>query len=390
MTIALARRYPARNSRRVLCAALLIPVVLVAQNEPPFAARGFRQVMSIGEAPSTPDYAFARVGDLAVSPAGHIYVLDVRDAQVKIFDNAGKFVSKFGRKGGGQGDFMFPVSIGIEDSSVVVRDNGQVPRVLLFSLDGKHMLTRSVPAESSYTQTYVLHGGLKLIARRALTAGNSVANRSTPEHIVLVQKAGSRQSDTLAKVRSGTTQYPLGNGRTGSLPSGFGDGGAWAVSGDSLVALIDGYAGTVKWYVASAAGLELKRTARLGTTGAAVTPEDIAEREAEMSRGAVGLTGRGEHTSASEQIRMLNPPTQWSVASRAFFSVDGSLWVSGPPTRDKRTIVWTVFPPTGAPFLVNLPSGFTLRAVRGDDMFGVGVTKEGASVVVGLRLNPGG
>ncbi|HSJ63512.1 MAG TPA: hypothetical protein VK922_06335 [Gemmatimonadaceae bacterium] len=47
------------------------------------------------------------------------------------------------------------------------------------------------------------------------------------------------------------------------LTAGVGDGGAWALSGDSLLATADGYSGEVRWVKLDARSATVVRRARL-------------------------------------------------------------------------------------------------------------------------------
>lgn len=74
-------------------------------------------------------------------------------------------------------------------------------------------------------------------------------------------------------------------------------------------------------------------------------------------------------------------PTHWSVASRALFADNGSLWI-GPPSRAGKTVQWTVFPPANAnAFFVTLPSAFTLSSVRGARLCGHAKSEDETPIV---------
>ena len=163
----------------------------------------------------------------------------------------------------------------------------------------------------------------------------------------------------------------------GIAPTGFGAAGTWAVSGDSIVAVADGHAGTVRWYRADAPGrLVPVHTATLPSASRPVTAADLHEVEHRLRTGRDPLP---------RQVEFL-PPARWSVATRAFFEPDGSLWVRNAAS-DERGSVWTAFDGAGRVRLhFTLPPRFDLRAVRGTRLYGVGTTTNGAETVRVYRL----
>jgi hypothetical protein len=81
-----------------------------------------------------------RIAHFDVASNGLIYVLDRADFDVKVYDLTGRFVRKFGGRGGGPGELGRPIAIHVADSIVVVRDqaNGSVE----YSSNGRHLVTR--------------------------------------------------------------------------------------------------------------------------------------------------------------------------------------------------------------------------------------------------------
>ena len=88
---------------------------------------------------------FIRAADIAVDDSGLIYVTDSKGACVQVFKSDGSYVSRFGVKGSGDGQFQFPTSIAFEKVSrqiaVVDSLNG---RVQFYNLSGGHV--RSIGA----------------------------------------------------------------------------------------------------------------------------------------------------------------------------------------------------------------------------------------------------
>lgn len=95
-----------------------------------------------GTGDDAPD-AFADIRGLAVDSAGLIYVLEAGSHEVRVFDAAGTFVRRWGRKGHGPAEFgeNEPAGLRIDAAQhlwVVDQGNG---RFTTFSLDGNYLST---------------------------------------------------------------------------------------------------------------------------------------------------------------------------------------------------------------------------------------------------------
>ncbi len=64
--------------------------------------------LKIGGDPNDAPSYFPKGGSLVVDDAGNIFVADIGNSRVQMFDNSGKFVRTIGRKGQGPGEYMFP------------------------------------------------------------------------------------------------------------------------------------------------------------------------------------------------------------------------------------------------------------------------------------------
>lgn len=70
-----------------------------------------------------PDKSFSEVSSFEVDDNGTIYALDFKDVKIKIFDKTGKFVTLFGEKGQGPGEFDMPAGIHLSpDDELVIED----------------------------------------------------------------------------------------------------------------------------------------------------------------------------------------------------------------------------------------------------------------------------
>jgi hypothetical protein len=394
---------------RVVAAAFLSCATVVGAQQSPYPLRPVTMMPNLGG--DNPEAKIGGVGGFLVSKAGRSYVLDSRPCTVRIFDPAGKFLKAFGRAGAGAGQCTRPIGLLMDDTSITILDAGSQPgrggppntepvppRRVVFSLEGKALSATTVTMQEFALPRPPLRGGGRLGVGYVQT---------TRTRLITLMKANATAPDTLFRYQADVATIERA-GRSGQGASGFGEGGAFAQSGDSLLVFADGYAGTVKWYAVTEAGAELKRTESMGISGNPITPQDVSDRieqmakalrrppppAAEDARGgagsAAGRAGRNAPPPATtdapilqapEGLKMSNPPEMTSVATNLMFAADGAVWVSSPRRQLYLTgdpnekyiagkVLYTVFPAAGKPYAVRLSIDFWPVKVIGDRVYG--------------------
>jgi hypothetical protein len=88
-----------------------------------------------GEKKSADEPLLANPMSLALDKKGNLYVLDIKNVAVKVFDPSGRFVRKFGRKGQGPGEFntAFAINLAPNGDELMVQE---LKRLSFFNLDG--------------------------------------------------------------------------------------------------------------------------------------------------------------------------------------------------------------------------------------------------------------
>jgi hypothetical protein len=371
---------PFRIARRALpplLAVLAAPLPAAAQTGGRTPLR-VERLLTLGGDSASSGAEFVDVADVAAAPSGELYVLDAGDRAVKVYTPAGRFVRRFGRQGGGPGEFALPVSLRV-DSLVRVSDLGQ-RRMSYFALDGRHVRTVPSPVfgETALLGLAPLRNGWAVGATptRMGVAADGTLTGSAWVAVIAARAGGG--ADTLLRLHSGNSAvYPRdGNGPYGPFGSHVGRGGAHAVLGDSMVAVADGYSGAVRWYRADRGGLALVRTRRLESRSRPVTRDDVRRIERELY---------AQNPDFPRGL-VIEPPPRVSIATQALFATDGSLWIRNTDGRG-HAHVWTVFDAAGEVSLrLSLPAGFELHHVRGDRLYGVARTASDAPVVQVYRL----
>lgn len=151
------------------------------------------RVLQIG---SLADSASAYFTSILVSTAhgegGHLFVLDQALGNVREFDEAGRFVRRFGRRGEGPGEFMAAKGVAVDLEGRVWVSDARGSRYTVFSENGEVEGTyrRPVRYDLSRQQELILRpdGSILDISSRASSHGDVVLIRTYPE---------SESSDTL-------------------------------------------------------------------------------------------------------------------------------------------------------------------------------------------------
>ncbi len=94
--------------------------------------------LSIGEAEGREDYMFSLIVSIDVDDEGNIYVLDIKERHIKVFNSDGRLMRIIGRKGQGPGEFQRPYTVQITAQNDVVVWDVMIQRLHFFSLDGEY------------------------------------------------------------------------------------------------------------------------------------------------------------------------------------------------------------------------------------------------------------
>ena len=99
--------------------------------------------LSIGKAGRGEEYIFSRIRSIAVDEKERIYVLDTKEAHVKVFDKNGDYVKTVGRRGQGPGEMSLPFSINITSQNEIMVQDLNNRRIMFYSLDGNFIKSLS-------------------------------------------------------------------------------------------------------------------------------------------------------------------------------------------------------------------------------------------------------
>jgi hypothetical protein len=114
--------------------------VIIIQNpkEPLYSEDVFNleEELALGGADEREEYMFSNIRYFDVSEDERIYILDSKEAHVKVFDKDGIHLMTIGRLGQGPGELNRPLMISLNQKELMIHEFG---RLSFFSLDGEFM-----------------------------------------------------------------------------------------------------------------------------------------------------------------------------------------------------------------------------------------------------------
>jgi hypothetical protein len=349
----------ARWSIGILAVAMLWPV------------QTLRLLRIIGWANSGPAYTFAAVGDIAALPAGGVAVLERSTAEVRIFDEQGRFVRALGGRGAAPGSLADPASIVVHDTLITVMDSARASATV-FGIGGTFLGTTDLP--SSVRGTPAAAGNARALRHGwvlAATAPHIADDGSAETHVRVLLAHASSPVDTLRTYASGMVLQRLPSALPTASALHAGDAGAWGAGGDSLIVLVDGQAGVVEWLRVESNGAVPWRRVELGWEQREITTADRADALRRLSgRGRRGGRG-GRGTRGTPFAGTLITPSFFGAVDDVVVADDGTAWLRLREGFDA-TAFWLVVPPDGTSTRqLLMPDGFTPTSVSGRRILGL-------------------
>jgi len=151
-------------------------VTIVTNGKKPDPPKGaptkliLEEVYTVGGG-DAPDSSFVEISGLDVLKDGTVYVLDMKDSRVKVFDAKGLFLRAFGKAGQGPGELNQPVGILITPEKEVLVEDALNRRLAIFALDGT--FSRQVSTARALGLSGIQMDGMGRIVARSMGLGEA-------------------------------------------------------------------------------------------------------------------------------------------------------------------------------------------------------------------------
>lgn len=144
-----------------------------------------KEELSIGEKEGAEEYMFSQIIDLGVDDEERIYILDFKEAQIKVFDRKGEYLRTTGKKGQGPGEMQNPMNLAITPGGQVLVNDRGAGFLHFFTLSGEYI--------RSISQATTLH----LSRPKVDSQDNIVARYSVPGNAwsFILKKFNSRLNE---------------------------------------------------------------------------------------------------------------------------------------------------------------------------------------------------
>jgi len=100
--------------------------------------------LSIEEVEGREEYIFSIIHSIAVDDRERIFVLDIQEANMKVFDRDGNYIRKIGTKGQGPGEMIRPWSVFITNQNEIIIHDRAKRRMIYYSSDGNQIKSVSL------------------------------------------------------------------------------------------------------------------------------------------------------------------------------------------------------------------------------------------------------
>ncbi|MBN2029625.1 6-bladed beta-propeller [bacterium] len=106
------------------------------------------EVQSIKVNEEGDDCIFSNIKDVAIAENGDLYVCDYNEPRIKVFNQNGTFIRKFGKKGDGRDELLNNLFIEMDEQNQLYIYNNQIknPRISIFDLNGNFLSSFKFPS----------------------------------------------------------------------------------------------------------------------------------------------------------------------------------------------------------------------------------------------------
>ncbi len=370
----------------------LVEVSVAVASLPEYAIVGEADLV-IGSRDGAAEYVFGRVGEVRSLPGLGLLVTDAQDQTVRLYDEAGLFLRRFGGRGDGPGEFRLVQIAGVAGDSIWAWDPIPQRLTLLLSDEGAGSMTtfRHEPVERPF-QLVRLDDGSYLARSRYREVDPRDPKFSEPaiwmDSLVLrhLDPSGADR-DTIAVLADREMARDIvpsndGDGRPIGAYLPFGAETHWTSDGRGGSVTVDGRTGAI---TTRDVGGRMRAVVRFTAPPPPLPSSEVARlREARLE----GTRGRLELVRLLDLVFSQDVlPETMPRASAVRVGSDGAIWVAEYATFPDEVDEWTVFSAAGEPLgRVRVPQRFEVHEIGPDYLLGVQRDESGVEYVHRLPM----
>jgi len=342
-----------------------------------------RPALTVGDVLGTsPDKTFTDISAIVVV-GDSILVLEGDACEIRVFDHQGRFLGRFGRKGEGPGEFQWPTAMRRVPEGLSVIDL-RLRRQSFFTLNGELIRTEPLGhlGNQGLAGSAVLRGGV-VVAETSVSISSDAG--AFPERLVVVSRPEAPRPDTIARYSTGYVPFRLPDSY-GFLGARVGSEGDWAVAGDSVLAVISGEPGTLRWWSTGDGRLVPAGDLELPFSPEPLTRDDVRDLIEQENRDR-RTEGEGPLPRSVE----MDAPQYWGQVKQLVIGDDDECWIQWDQPRSDQDDLW---------FRVNLasrhlertrlPNGFRMLTAQRGNLYGYMVTEYDTPELTVYRLRRSG
>jgi len=149
------------------------------------------------------------VDDIAIGTDGRIYILDENAVRIHVWDAEGRYLTSFGKKGQGPGEFTFQGNsdaLSLFGDALYVFDSG-AGKISVFDLEGTYRTSFNLEVGRGLVPLFAV------VAPETLLINNASWFADTPYRRLATYDTGGKLRDTLVEIEDTTWRYTSENGQ---------------------------------------------------------------------------------------------------------------------------------------------------------------------------------
>jgi len=324
--------------------------------------------------------SFANIGSMSIAPDGTMYVLDLQEQKIFVFDGDGNLLRKIGGQGGGPGEFTRATTVQAVGNDVVMVGEAFPPKLHVLDTEGELIESHALesPSDIAFFGDWKItaDGNARILIRMFDPQGEG----GSPSYIATVSEAGEVADTVVSWIRPWEVGKPL---------PVFQPSWVWALGPEGSIAASPGGPYEIHTYAQDGAmetspeggAFAVERIVRLERPTTIVT-EDMKSAAIESLR-ELGIAQGAPDNAIDEFLSRLEfAETLPAITSVWVSDPGGFMWVGIPsPNAESLNfsggftggdlLAFDVFTPDGA-FLgrVPAPGSFRPMVMRDDVMYG--------------------